>query len=78
MKGGVSRGCGCILVTPVRRGQDQSKLAQAGVPTATDDQVVVHRYPQRGSYLDDVVGHADVGTRGARITRRMIMHEDQR
>ncbi len=79
MNPGVLRGCRCTLVTPgfVRLGRDQPKLAQTGVPTATDNQVVVYRYPQRGSYLDNVVGHADIGTGGGRITRRMIMHEDQ-
>ena len=77
---GVPRGWGCTLVTPcfVPLGLDQPKLAQAGVPTATDNQMVVHHYPERGSYSDDVVGHADVGTRWGWITRRVIMHEYQR
>ena len=77
---GVPRGWGCTLVTPcfVPLRFDQPKLARACVPTATDNQMVVHRYPQWGGYLDDVVGHADVGTGRGWITRRMIMHEDQR
>jgi hypothetical protein len=63
------RPCSCL-------GWNQTKLAQAGMPPTTDDQVVVNRYPERRGYLDDVDGHANIGRRGCRITGRMIMHKD--
>jgi hypothetical protein len=48
------------------------------VPAPTDDEVIVHRYAERGGGLDNVVGHSNVSSRRGWIARRVIMDEDQR
>ena len=59
-------------------GGDKTKVAQAGVPTPTDDEVIVHRYAERCGGLEDVVGYGNIGSGRGRIARGVIMHEDQR
>jgi hypothetical protein len=46
---GVRAGYGRLCV--FRLGQDQPNIAKAGVPTTTDDQVVVYRYAERAAAL---------------------------
>ena len=41
-----------------------------------DDDVVVHRNAERLGDLDDILGHLDIGLRGRRIARRMVVHQD--
>ena len=43
-------------------GGDKTKVAQAGVPTPTDDEVIVHRYVERSGGFDDVFGYGDVSS----------------
>src|SRR5271169_2131282 len=61
-----------------RRLLDLPKLAQAGVPVAADNDVVVQYHAERGGSLLDIFGHGDVGRGWGRIARGMIVHEDQR
>lgn len=39
----------------------QPHIPEARVAAAADDQVVVHRHPQRLAGVDDVLGDGDVG-----------------
>lgn len=41
-----------------------------------NDDVVVHRYPERSGDVDDRFGHLDVGLRWRRIPGGMIVHQD--
>ena len=79
VKGWVLRGYGRAQVTGsvASLGRYHPKIAQAGVPTTTDDQVVVHRYAERGGCRDDFIGHGDIRSGRGRIAGRMIVYEDE-
>ena len=54
---------------------NQPHPLQARMPVLADDDVVVHRDAERGSDLDDCLGHMDVGLRGRRIATRMVVQQ---
>ena len=41
---------------------------------APDDDVIVHRDAERPRRIDDHARHVDVGARGRRIARGMVVH----
>src|SRR6516225_12190603 len=57
---------------------NQTEVAQAGVPAAAEDQVVVHGHAERRGGSDDVLGDRDVRLGGGRVARGMVVHQDQR
>ena len=40
---------------------DQLHPLQARMPVLADDDVIVHRYPERTGDVDDGAGHLDIG-----------------
>ena len=56
---------------------DQPQSLQAGMPVAPDDDVVVNRDAERLCGLDDLAGHPDVGGRRARVSGRMVVHQNE-
>ncbi len=44
------------------------------MPLLADDDVIVHRNPERPGDVDDRLGHVDIGARGRRIATWMIVH----
>ena len=52
----------------------QAKVAQASVPAAADDQMIMNGYAERRGGFDDVLSDRDVRLRGGRVARRMIVH----
>src|SRR6516162_3147851 len=81
--------CGCAASKSIRGSNrkateagpsvsNQTEVAQAGVPAAADDQVVVHGHAERRGGSDDVLGDGDVRLGGGRVARGMVVHQDQR
>ena len=64
-------------LTSTAGGSNQSEVAQAGMVAAADDQMVMYGHAERLGGLDDVFGHGDVRLGGGRVSRRMIVHQDQ-
>jgi hypothetical protein len=54
---------------------DQPQALQTGMTVLADDDVIMHRYPERGGDVDNRAGHLDVGLRGRRIAGGMIMYD---
>ena len=54
---------------------NQLQPLEARVAFLADDDVVVHRDAERFCDVDDRLRHLDVGLRGRRIARRMIVHQ---
>jgi hypothetical protein len=48
------------------------------VPAAADDDVIMHRDPERLGGVDDVLGDGDVGFRRRRVAGWVVVHQDQR
>ena len=63
-------------ILPSEWSPQHAHVAQAGMPAAADDQVVVHGDAERLGGADDVAGHRDVGLRRRRIARRVVVHQD--
>ncbi len=57
---------------------DQPQPAEARVALLADDDVVVHQDAERLRGSDDLLGHLDIGARGGRIARGVIVHEHDR
>src|SRR5207244_13250773 len=55
---------------------NQPQLLQALVSVAPDDDVVMHRDPERSRDLRDLPRHLDVGARWRRIAGRMVVHQN--
>lgn len=56
-------------------GSHQPRSLEADVPVPTDDDVVVNGDAERLGDIDDRLGHADVGLRGRRVARRVVVEE---
>ena len=54
---------------------NQLQRLQARVAVLADDEVVVHRDTKGARDLHDRLRHLDVGARGRRITRGMVVQE---
>jgi len=63
---------------PNSSGLDQLQSLRTGVPVLSDDDVVVHRNPQRLRDLDNHAHHFNVGVRRCRVSSGMVAHEDDR
>jgi hypothetical protein len=48
------------------------------MPAAADDDVVVDGNAERFGGVDDLLGDRDIGLGRRRVTRRVIVHQDQR
>ena len=48
------------------------------MPVLADDDVVVHRNPERGRDIDDRLRHLHVGLRWRRVATRMVVHQQDR
>jgi hypothetical protein len=48
------------------------------MPATADDDVVVHGDAERLGGADDVLGDGDVGLRGGRVARGVVVHQDER
>src|SRR5262249_54784086 len=67
-----------VILTDLRLGWDQPKIAEAGVHAPTNDEVIMYRYPEYCGGLDEVVGYGDIRCGRGWITGGVIVHEDQR
>ena len=45
------------------------------MPILADDEVIVNRNAEWARHRDDLLRHLDVGLRGRRIARRMVVHD---
>jgi hypothetical protein len=45
------------------------------MPVLADDEVIVNRNAEGVCHRDNLLRHLDVGMRGRRIARRMIVHD---
>jgi hypothetical protein len=54
---------------------NQLQRLQAHMPVLADDQVVMHRDPERLRHVDDRLRHLDIGRRWRRIAGRVIVQE---
>ena len=54
---------------------NQLQSLEARVPILADDDVVVHRNPERLRHFDDRLRHLDVGAGRRWISGRVIVHE---
>src|ERR1700730_4669580 len=57
---------------------NQAEVAQARVPSAADDQVIVHGHAERLGGFDDIFGDGDVRLGRSRVARGVVVHQDQR
>ena len=60
------------------RRSDIAAGAQADLPAATHDDVVVQRHPQSRTGLLDLLCHCEIGGRRLGISGWMVVHDDQR
>jgi hypothetical protein len=54
---------------------NQSKVAQADVAVACDDDVIMQQHAKRRGGLLDVFGYGDVGRRWRRVARRVVVQQ---
>ena len=54
---------------------DQPQRSEADMPVLADDNMIVNGDAQRLRRVDDRLGHLDIGARGRRISRRMVVDE---
>src|ERR1700736_3009242 len=57
---------------------EQAEVAQAHVPSAADDQVIVHGHAERLGGFDDIFGDGDVRLGRSRVARGVVVHQDHR
>src|SRR5262249_35012683 len=55
---------------------DEPEVAQARMPVAADDDVVMQGKPEQGGSLLDLLGHGDVRPGRGRVARGVIVHHD--
>src|ERR1700730_519732 len=53
----------------------QPESAEAGMPIARDDHVVLDRDAEQVANLDHLLGHVDIGPRWRWVTGRVVVHE---
>lgn len=54
------------------------QVVQSGGPTTADNQVVENGQAERSDGLDDVLGDGDIFLGRAKVTRGMVVHQNQR